>query len=394
MIKILKGNYACAEAVVRSNVEVIAAYPITPATPVVEALSEEKDKGTLKSEFVLVESEQSSITVCISASAMGVRTFTSTSANGLALMHEQLHWAASTRLPVVISIANRSMFGPWSIWCDHQDSISQRDTGWMQFYCENNQDIFDTIIQSFKIAETVRIPTMVCYDGFILSHVSMPVDIPEQNLINKFLPCSNITPLLDVNNPLCINSVVMPNKLKNDDNTNIANYFDFKQTLNEDLISAKKVITKVNNEYNSILGSNSTGLFSKYEFDDAEIIIIAMGSITSELKDTIILLRNSGIKAGLITLKVYRPFPDAELLEILNKQQKIIVFDKNISFGYQGALHTDIMAALYKNNYKNNVQGIIAGIGGHCTKSEYLYDIIVKITKENIYNKKSIYLNS
>jgi pyruvate ferredoxin oxidoreductase alpha subunit len=394
MIKILKGNYACAEAVKLSQVDVISAYPITPATPVVEKLSEEKDKGNLKSEFILVESEQGSITVCIAASSTGARTFTATSANGLALMHEQLHWASGSRLPIVLSVANRSMTSPWSIWCDHQDSISQRDTGWIQLYCENNQDIFDTTIQAFKIAETVRIPVMVCYDGFILSHVSMPVNVPSQENIKKFLPASNITPLLNIDEPLCAGSVILPTRQKDENGNTVKNYFDLRIALQNDFLNAIDIIRDINIKYNKVIGSNSTGLFSLYEFDDAEYVIIAMGSITSELKDTIQLLRQVKIKAGLITLKSYRPFPAERLISILNKKQKIIVFDKNISYGYQGALHTDMLAALYHHKMNNEIQGIIAGMGGHDTKSKTLYDFLKNIIDNNIFNKKFLYLDT
>lgn len=393
MKKLLKGNHTCAEAVMLSDVQVISAYPITPQTPVVEKLSFEKDRGNLKAEMVLVESEHSAITVCIAASATGVRVFTATSANGLALMHEQLHWAAGSRLPIVLAAVNRGMAAPWTIWNDHQDTMSQRDTGWIQIHCETNQEIFDTIIQAFKIAETERIPVMVCYDGFILSEVAMPVDILEKSVINKFLPAPSVEPLLDVNNPGNVNPVVTPIKRFDNEGVLQNNYFGFRKNLQEDLINSINSIKKINNEYKSISGHQSDLLFSTYKIEDSDLICIAAGSIASELKDTVNLLRNENIKAGVISLKLFRPFPADDLVSVLNKNQKIIIFDKSISYGYEGPLLTEIKAALYSQNLSNKIQGIITGLGGFDVKSKSIFNIIKKILTENYFNKKYLYLN-
>ncbi|HOK41812.1 MAG TPA: pyruvate ferredoxin oxidoreductase [bacterium] len=393
MKKLLKGNATCAEAVKMANVDVIAAYPITPQTPVIEKLALEKEKGNLKAEYIFVESEHSSMAVCIGAASAGARTFTASSANGIALMHEVLHWAASSRLPIVMAAINRAMSAPWSIWCDHQDTISQRDTGWIQFYCENNQEIFDICIQSFKIAESVRIPAMVCYDGFILSELTMIVEIPEQEKINKFLPQNNITSILDINNPLIINSVVTPQRRKTKENNLANNYFDFRIQFQEDMINSIDTIKKINKEYKEITGNKTETILETYKINDAELILISIGSLTSDLKETVNLLREDNIKTGLIALKLYRPFPVFDLFELLKHEQKIIVFDKNISFGYQGALLTDILALLKSHKLNNDVQGVILGLGGAKTSAFDIYLLVKKIFNEKLFNQKYFYLN-
>ena len=208
-IRLLDGNQAAAEGAKLSRVQVIAAYPITPQTPVTETLSEFAERGDLKAEYVAVESEHSAMAVCTSASMVGARTFTATSAHGLAYMHEMLHWAAGARLPVVLACVNRAIGAPWNVLNDQQDSISQRDTGWIQIYARNNQEILDSIIQAYKIAESVYVPVMVCFDGYVLSHTEMPVNVPSQEDVDKFLPPYKPHTILDPANPKNYNLVTL-----------------------------------------------------------------------------------------------------------------------------------------------------------------------------------------
>jgi pyruvate/2-oxoacid:ferredoxin oxidoreductase alpha subunit len=210
-IHILDGNQAAAVAAKMSRVQVVAAYPITPQTPLTEQLSQYVEDGRLKAEYVAVESEHSAMAVCTSASIVGARTFTATSSHGLAYMHEMLHWAAGARLPIVMACVNRAIGAPWNVLNDQQDSISQRDTGWIQIYCRNNQEILDTIIQAYRIAESVYVPVMVCYDGYILSHTEMPVELPDQADVDRYLPPYKPHTTLDPANPKNYNLVTFAN---------------------------------------------------------------------------------------------------------------------------------------------------------------------------------------
>src|SRR5512139_3285444 len=250
----LDGNRAAALGAKLSRVQVVAAYPITPQTPVTEGLSEFVARGELPAQYVNVESEHSALAVCTSASTVGARTFTATSAHGLAYMHEMLHWAAGARLPVVLACVNRAIGAPWNVQNDQQDSISQRDTGWIQIYARNNQEILDSIIQAYKIAESVYVPVLVCYDGYILSHTEMPVDVPSQEVVDRFLPRYKPHTTLDPANPKNYNLVTLANPRVNAEGVLCHGYMELRYLLQEALENSRETIIRVGREYGELFG--------------------------------------------------------------------------------------------------------------------------------------------
>jgi 2-oxoisovalerate ferredoxin oxidoreductase alpha subunit len=347
------GNYIAAKAAVMCKPEVVAAYPITPQTTLVEGIANYLASGEFKGEYICVESEHSAMAACIGASSTGVRTFTGTSSHGLLLMHEMLHWAALARLPIVMCNINRVIGPGWNIWSDENDSISQRDTGWIQFYCSSNQEIFDTTIQSFKIAEheKVQLPVMISYNAFILSHTSMPVYIPDQKEIDSFLPKRKPKWKLDVDNPITFGNIILPPA-----------YEKVRKDMQESQEFAKKLIPNISKEWKKSFGRYHGDLLEYYRCDDAEYILLSMGAIGAESKVAIDNLRKEGVKIGLARVRCFRPFPQEEILK-LSKKADLIVIDRNISVGMEGAVFTEIKAALYgKSDAK--VNGFIAGLGG------------------------------
>ena len=394
-IKILTGNYAAGYAAYSAMAQVVAAYPITPQSPVVELISKLVEEKKLNCNFINVESEHSALAVCINASLAGARVFTATSANGLALMHELLHWAAGSRLPIVMCCANRGMAAPWTILNDQQDSISQRDTGWIQLYCEDNQEIYDTVIQAYKIAESLYLPVMVCYDGFILSHRSMPVKIETQKKIAEFLP--EYQPLVEFNpdNPQNINPVVLSEKMFNKNNELKNGYMEFRKKLQDTLLEALTIIPQINNEYlqkfNRCYGD---GLIKSYKLNDAEYLIITLGSLGAEALEAIELLRKKNIKIGLVNVKTYRPFPKTKILEILKNKKTAVVFEKNISYGFEGALSADIKAAVYEINNAPKIQSVICGLDERNVSFYEIADTTEKIIKNEISDNREYWLRT
>ena len=301
----LDGNRAAAHGAKLSRVQVIAAYPITPQTPLTEALSEFVEGGSLKAEYVAVESEHSALTVCTSASMVGARTFTATSAHGLAYMHEMLHWTAGARLPVVLACVNRAMGAPWNILSDQQDSISQRDTGWIQIYARNNQEILDSVIQAYKIAEAVYVPVMVCYDGFVLSHAEMPVGVPSQEDVDRFLPSYKPHTILDPTNPKNYNLVTLANPRVNAEGVLCHGYMELRYLLQEALQNSREIINKVGQEFGELFGRSYANMFWEDRLDDADIVIVAMGSLAMEAIVAADMLREEGHKVGVLGLRVF-----------------------------------------------------------------------------------------
>jgi pyruvate ferredoxin oxidoreductase alpha subunit len=377
-IRLLDGNQAAAEGAKLSRVQVIAAYPITPQTPVTEALSEFVERGDLKAEYVAVESEHSAMAVCTSASMVGARTFTATSAHGLAYMHEMLHWAAGARLPVVLACVNRAIGAPWNVLNDQQDSISQRDTGWIQIYARNNQEVLDSIIQAYKIAESVYVPVMVCFDGYILSHTEMPVNVPSQENVDRFLPPYKPHTLLDPANPKNYNLVTLADPRANAEGILCHGYMELRYLLQEALQNSAETIIKVGEEFGELFGRNYANMFWKDNIDDADIVIVSMGSLAMEAKVTMEMLREDGLKVGVLGLRVFRPFPSSALVKALEKAHLIVVFDKNISYGSEGATCSEIKSALYGNQIKAAVRNFIVGLGGRDIKARELADAVKK----------------
>ncbi len=374
--RLLDGNQAAAEGARLSRVQVIAAYPITPQTPLTEELSEFVEGGELKAEYIAVESEHSAMTVCTSASLVGARTFTATSAHGLAYMHEMLHWAAGARLPVVLACVNRAIGAPWNILNDQQDSISQRDTGWIQIYARNNQEILDTLIQAYKIAETVYIPVMVCFDGYVLSHTEMPVEIPSQEQVDKFLPHYKPHTTLDPANPKNYNLVTLADPRVNADGVLCHGYMELRYLLQEALQNSEKTIMRVGADFGKSFGRDYGNVFWQDGVEDADIVIVAMGSLAMEATVAASMLREDGKKVGVLGLRVFRPFPKAAIARALEKAQVVAVFDKNISYGSEGATCSEIKAALYGSKTKAAIRNFIVGLGGRDVKARELADAV------------------
>lgn len=369
MIKVMMGNHAAAYGAKLSRVEVVAAYPITPQTQTVEKISELIATGEMKAEFIKVESEHSAMAACIGASAAGARAFTATSSHGLALMHEMLHWAAGARLPIVMTNVNRAMAPGWNIWTEQSDSLAQRDTGWLQFYCESNQEVLDTVIQAFKIAETIMLPAMICLDGFSLSHTYERVDIPEQEEVDEFLPPYNPEYKLDVDNPMTFGAMIFPEW-----------YYEMRYKMHSAMEHAKSVIKSVDHEFAQKFGRRY-GLIERYKCENAKTIMIAVGSIASTAKDVIDKLQDQGESVGLIRFRVFRPFPTEELRDALKDVERVGVIDRNISFGHEGIFFSEIKSALYNTPNPPKAYDFIAGLGGRDVTPQDI-EAMIRMTME------------
>jgi pyruvate ferredoxin oxidoreductase alpha subunit len=334
--------------------DVIPMYPITPQTHIVERLADYINDGELDSLMIHAESEHSAISACIGAQAAGARTFTASASQGLALMHEILFIASGLRMPIVMAIANRSLSAPINIWNDHQDSISERDSGWIQLYVESGQEALDTTIMAYKIAENAKVmlPVMVCLDGFTLSHVYEPVDVPEQQKVSSFLPSFRPRHKLDPKKPITIGPVAFPDS-----------FMYFKQQQQEAMNEASQVINTVNAEFQTKFKRGyGNGLIENYRMEDAKYAIVAMGSCCGTVRVAIDELRQKGKKIGMIKLKCYRPFPRNDILKAARKVKAMAVIDRDISLGYEGAVYTDVKSCLAKSNIIIN--NFIMGLGG------------------------------
>jgi pyruvate ferredoxin oxidoreductase alpha subunit len=362
--KVMTTNSAVAEAVKLAKPQVLPVYPITPQTSISEKLAEFVANGEIDGEFIRVESEHSALSAALAASGAGVRVFTATSSQGLMLMHEIIFAAAGMRAPIVMANANRSISAPLSIWNDHQDSICQRDAGWIQIYAEDGQEALDSILTAYKISENpkVLLPTMVCLDGFILTHTVEPVDIPTAEDVDRFLP--KYVPehaFLDPSNPMSIGTFADPNY-----------YMEARHQIEEEMKNSVSVIEEVNKEFEEIFGRNY-GFVEEYKCKDAEIIIVAMGSLCSTLRECVDNLRKQGEKVGLLKVRVYRPFPVKEIKKAIANANKIAVLDKNISFGIGGALYSDIKAKIDVDAYN-----FIIGLGGRDITPDHIDEVVEK----------------
>jgi len=365
-------NHVAGYAAKNARVKVVAAYPITPQTTVVEKIADFVESGEMDAEYIRVESEHSAMVACIGAAAAGVRTFTATSAHGLALMHEALQWASGSRLPIVMAVVNRAMGAPWSIMPDLSDSLSQRDTGWMQFYCADNQEVFDTIIQAYKLCENeqVFLPAMVCLEGFILSHTYAPVSIPDQEEIDAFLPPYKSGWMLNIDKPYSHANLVSPEF-----------YMEFRYMIQEAMENAKDLIPKIDKEYSRQFGREYGGLIEKYRCEDADLVMLTMGTMGSEAKLTVDKLRKEGQKVGSARLRVYRPYPVEDIVNLAENVQMISTIDRHISFGMEGFLASETKAALFDQKDRPIIAGFIAGLGGRDVTSETIERMAKKSLK-------------
>ena len=368
-VRIMTGNEAAATGVKLSNAQVVATYPITPQSSLAEILSQYVESGEFKAEYVRVEGEHSALSVCISASTVGARAFTATSSNGLLYMHEQLHWAAGARLPIVMCCVNRGVGAPWTIFNDQQDSFSQRDTGWIQIYCRDNQEILDTIIQAYRIAEEVYVPVMVCYDGFVLSHTMMPVEIPDSRRAKEFLPPYKPHTIVSADDPKYINPVLLPVRRPNSEGVLCDGYMEMRYKLQAAMEKSRDVIIATNSTFTDAFGRNHGGMLWEYMTDDAELLITAMGSMATEATMAADMLRAEGLKVGVVGIRVFRPFPKQDVLEAFKKASVIVAFEKSISYGFEGGLASELKAAFYGTDINIPIHDYIAGLGGREVKA-------------------------
>ncbi len=368
---VLHGSRAVAEAVKLCDVDVIAAYPITPQTHIVEDLAEFVANGELDAEYVLVESEHSAMSACIGASATGVRTFTATSSQGLALMHEMLFIASGMRLPIVMANANRALSAPINIWNDQQDSMSERDCGWIQLYCETNQETLDTTIQAYRISENkkVLLPSMVCLDGFVLTHTIEPLEIPDKDAVNRFLPEFEPAVYLDPDDPMTLGAFATP-----------ADYIKFRFEQEKAMRNAIEAIEKADREYKKETG-RGYGLMEEYNTKDADIIIVSMGSVVGTIKEVIDQLKGE-YNVGLLKIKAFRPLPKERIKEVLKNARVVSVVEKDVSIGLgEGGLFSEIKGILYNLDERPKVLGFIIGLGGRDITQPDIRDII-KLSKK------------
>jgi len=384
---IMSGNYASAWGAKCSRVQVVSAYPITPQTTVVEKLSEFVDHKELDANYIRVESEHSVMASLVGSSMTGARSFTATSGQGLLYMTEMLHWVSSSRLPVVTTIASRGIAPPWNIWAEYTDILSVRDCGWIIQFASTHQEIFDSVLMSYKIAENegVMLPYFIVYGGFTQSHTSKPVRIPKQSDIDSFLPpppkkgWAHLN--LDPAKPLTHGNLLMPTQ----------EYLDFRFLIHDSMMKSKKVIKKTITDFKKSFGRNYSGLVEKYKCKDADVVMIGYGALAEQSKLAVDELRAKGKKVGLFKLRYIRPFPDKELLDLFDSGVKVIgIADQGTAFGNPtgGPVSTEVMSLLGKVKRKIKVLPIIWGLGGRdVTVDEQvtIFNQLIRMKNKNEY---------
>lgn len=349
---LMSGNHAVAWGVKLARPGVAPVYPITPQTPILEKLTEFHSEGELEAEMLTPESEHSAMSACISASLTGARVFTATSSQGLLLMHELLHYASGARASIVMFNVNRTPASPWGFWPDQLDSLSQRDTGWIQLYSETPQESLDTVIQAFMIAESVNIPTMISHDAFYVSHAVEPIDMPSQALVDKFLP--NFKPQLKLDTELG-QSFGAP--------IDQSTWNRSRRDLDAAMATVSDAVTYAGEEWGKVTG-RSYGPLEQYRTEDAALVIVTMGSMCGTVRDAIDKMRDQGLAVGLVKVRLFRPFPADALHRAIAGVPTVLVLDRNYSPGLGGILHQELKSALYGKSGSPRVHGLLAGIGG------------------------------
>ncbi|OPY83531.1 MAG: Pyruvate synthase subunit PorA [Syntrophorhabdus sp. PtaU1.Bin153] len=366
MKKGIEVSIAASVAAKLARVEVIAAYPITPQTHIVEHLSDLVANGELDAVYINVESEHSAMSACCGASAGGARTFTSTSAQGLELMHEILFIASGMRLPIVMATVNRALSSPLSIWGDHSDVMAARDTGWIMLFCENGQEVVDSIIMAFRIAEDRRIllPVMVNLDGFSLSHVIEPIEFPSQEEVDKFLPAYSPLYTLHPDKPVTMGAYAMPEL-----------YTEAKYAQEMAIVNSRPVIAQVMEEFGKSFGRSYKPV-ETYNIDKADFVFIALGAVSENIKTAIDALKEEGKEAGLISLRLYRPFPAEELIAVLANKKKAAVIERVMPGGAMNSpLYNEVASLVHANNMNLSVQNYVLGLGGRDAHPEEFMEI-------------------
>jgi len=355
---------AVSYGVMLSRVEVIAAYPITPQTPIVEKLSEWIAEGILGARFIHVESEHSAMASIAAASMAGARTFTATSSQGIALMHEVLHWASGSRLPIVMVNVNRALGAPWNLWNDQTDSLAQRDTGWLQFYCETNQECLDSVIQAYRIAENLSLPVMIVLDGFFLSHTEEPVEIPDQEMVDRFLPSREAFVKLDPQHPHVFNIITPPQA-----------YSKMRRDGQRAMASAPLLAEEVDQEYRRIFNRG----YDLVEFvgpENPDLVLITMGTVASTIREVLMELEKRKKRIGLMKIRMFRPFPFDLVKRMLQGVKKVAVIDRGFAIGTGGILTQEVKAALFGIDHPPLLFQFVSGIGGMDVTLDMIYEMI------------------
>jgi pyruvate/2-oxoacid:ferredoxin oxidoreductase alpha subunit len=361
---LLTGNHAVAWGARLARPQVIPVYPITPQTPVLELLTEFHAAGELRAEFLTPESEHSVMAACIPASLAGARVFTATASQGLMLMHELLHYASGARAPIVMANVNRTIASPWAFWPDQTDSVAQRDTGWVQLYVESAQEALDTVLQAYRIAEGASLPVMINLDAFYVSHALEPVRVPEQALVDAYLPPYVPEHLLDPGRGESWGNVVTQDM-----------YFRHRKSLGEAMDRVPALAAQADREWRERTG-RGWGILERYRCEGADLVIVTMGSMCGTAREAVDALRASGVAAGLLKVRLFRPLPAAALREALAGVKDVLVLDRNFSPGAGGALHQELRGALYGMPGAPRVHGVLAGVGGVNVPPEKIVELV------------------
>ncbi|WP_338602970.1 transketolase C-terminal domain-containing protein [Sulfolobus tengchongensis] len=372
----LVGNHAVAYAVKQAKPQVLAVYPITPQTTMLEKLSEYISSGQLKAELIRVESEHSAMAAIYGAALAGSRVFTATSSQGLLYMTEMIYWAGGQRVPLVAAVATRAIAEPWSIWDDHQDFMSKRDAIWIQMMAENVQEAYDLTIQSFRISEDERIimPVMIGFDGFILTHTMERVEVLEDYEVDSFLPPREFN-LIDFSDPVGIGPIAQPDE-----------YLKIRYDAMKAMERAKNVIEEIMREYEKISGRKQYGLVECYKCEDAKYMYVTMGAWSGDAKVAVDRLRDQGVKVGLLKIRVFRPFPKEKIIEYLKSMRGVIVFDRAYSFGSGGIIANEVKSALY--GYRVPVYSVIAGLGGKDVRPLHFQNVMEDLLNDGLEEER------
>jgi pyruvate/2-oxoacid:ferredoxin oxidoreductase alpha subunit len=367
----MNGNSAAAYGAMLSRVQVTAAYPISPQTGIVEALADFVASGQLQAKFIMSESEHSVMASLIAASEAGARVFTATSSQGLALMHELLHWAAGARLPIVMVNVNRAMSAPWTMFCDQSDIVAQRDTGWLHIYCEENQETLDAIIQGFKVAERVMLPVLVNMDGFYNSYTTEPVNVYDVEAVDRYLPPYSPPVKLDPEEPHTLHGGTGPHL-----------FMEMRYQMWQAMDSALEIAREADDEFGQMFG-RSYGLTEAYRCKDADLVLVSSGSLVGTLREVVDAYRDRGEKIGLLKIRYLRPFPTKEVCQALTSAKQVAVIDRNVSVGMGGVFWQEVRSAIYGSEADNKpVLGFLAGIGGRDVTPESV-DKIIQMARSN-----------
>lgn len=368
----IEGSQAVAQAVVLCRPEVMACYPISPQTHIVETLSRKVKAGEVGTcQFLNVESEFGALGVLIGASAMGARTYTATTSQGLLFMAEAVYNAAGLGLPIVMTIANRAVGAPINIWNDHSDSMAMRDAGWIQLYAENNQEAVDLHIQAFKLAEEMSCPVMVCMDGYILTHAVEVVDLPTQDQVDAFLPPYDPVQVLDPKDPVTIGAMVGPEA-----------FAEVRYLSHQNHLRALDLVPRLLDSFQQIFGRASGGLLESYQIEGAETIILALGSVNGTIKDAVDVLRKEGWPVGSVKLGLYRPFPTHALRHVVSEAKRVIVIEKDLAVGMGGIVSSDVKMAL--RGLPTLVETVIGGLGGRPIPRASIIDVVKQACLEGL----------